>query len=293
MTWLTHGSRPDGRTLLVLARLPNLPTVWSNCIAAWLLSDGGEIRPLLWAGAGASFLCVAGAFLDAFFDQDLDRQHRKDRPTPSGLTIPTSVLRFGIAGLVIGTFVLLVPAGANPVFTLLLAVGIGAYSAIHKVTSLSPVLLGACRFLLYLVAGSTAAAGVAGFAMWCGLALWAYVVGLGCLARKQFVHSPVRRWLLAPLATPIALALIANAQEFRLTAAWLSLLLVVWLLPCLRYTVRENEPNLRFTVSGLLAGIVLVDLLAVAGHSAAVMLLFLGLFAATVVGQRFLPASPG
>ena len=30
------------RTLLVLGRASNLPTVWSNCFAGWLLGGGGE-----------------------------------------------------------------------------------------------------------------------------------------------------------------------------------------------------------------------------------------------------------
>ena len=29
------------RTLLVLGRVSNLPTVWSNCFAGWLLAGGG------------------------------------------------------------------------------------------------------------------------------------------------------------------------------------------------------------------------------------------------------------
>jgi len=115
--------------------------------------------------------------------------------------------------------------------------------------------------------------------------------GWANLARKASVRGPIRRWLLAPLAAPIVLAIIANAQEYRQTAAWLSLLLALWVLPCLRHAVRETEPNLRLTVAGLVSGIVLVDLLAVAGHSAPVTLLFLTLFAAAVVGQRYLPAT--
>jgi len=165
--------------LLVLARLPNLPTVWSNCVAAWLLSDGGEAARLLWAGAGASFLYLAAAFLNDFFDQDFDRQHRRDRPIPAGRATSISVLRLGVAWLVIGIAILLLFAHANLVLTLLLVAGIGVYNAIHKATSLSPLLIGACRFLLYLVAGSTATAGLSGFAIWCGLTMAAYVAGLG------------------------------------------------------------------------------------------------------------------
>jgi hypothetical protein len=30
------------RTLLVLGRVSNLPTVWSNCLAGWWLGGGGN-----------------------------------------------------------------------------------------------------------------------------------------------------------------------------------------------------------------------------------------------------------
>jgi 4-hydroxybenzoate polyprenyltransferase len=291
MTWQLHPSWPDGRTLLVLARLPNLPTVWSNCLAAWLLSDGGRISRLFWTMIGASCLYLAGTFLNDYFDQDFDQQHRRDRPIPSGRASPSSVLSIGIAALALGTLLLLVPARAHPVFTLLLVAGIGLYNAVHKATTLSPLMIAACRFLLYLVAGSTAATGCSGLALWCGLALAAYIAGLSYLARKESLRGPVRRWLLAPLAAPVALAWFANAQEYRHTAVWLSLLLALWLFPFLRLALRESEPKLRLAVSGLLAGIVLVDLLAVAGHSAPVTLVFLAFFATAVLAQRYVPAT--
>jgi 4-hydroxybenzoate polyprenyltransferase len=291
MTWLLHQSWPDGRTLLVLARLPNLPTVWSNCLAAWLLSDGGRAGRLLWAMTGATLLYLAGTFLNDYFDQDFDRQFRKDRPIPTGQATALTVLMLGVGSLVLGVLVLLFLARSAPTSTLLLAAVIALYNVVHKAATLSPLLIAACRLLLYFVAGSTAAAGLSGFAIWCGLALAAYVAGLSYLARKESLRGPVRRWLLVPLATPIVLAWFANAQEYRHTAVWLGLLLVLWLYPSVRHALHETEPKLRLAVSGMLPGIVLVDLLAVAGQSAPVTLLFLTLFAAAVVARKFLPAS--
>ena len=38
----THSDKPPLlRTLLILGRVSNLPTVWSNCLAGWLLDGGG------------------------------------------------------------------------------------------------------------------------------------------------------------------------------------------------------------------------------------------------------------
>src|SRR5213594_1545943 len=35
--------QPYWRTLLILGRASNVPTVWSNCLAGWLLGGGGSI----------------------------------------------------------------------------------------------------------------------------------------------------------------------------------------------------------------------------------------------------------
>ena len=46
MEALEPTSRSYLRTLLVLGRASNLPTVWSNCLAGWLLGEGGHVVKL-------------------------------------------------------------------------------------------------------------------------------------------------------------------------------------------------------------------------------------------------------
>jgi len=274
---------------LSLARLPGLPTVWSNCLAAWLLSGCGPSGRFLWCCAGASLLYLGGAFLNDYFDLDFDRQHRTNRPIPAG-RIAHGVAGFlGLAWLAVGVAILALTAHASLVVALLLGGAILVYSAIHKATELSPLLSGFCRFLLYLLAGSTATHGIAGIAIWSGLAMGCYIAGLSYLARREAIRGPIRRWPLILLAVPLALAWISNAGEHRQVAVWLGLLLCLWTLPCLRHALRERDPNIRMTVSGLFAGIVLVDLLAVGGHSPAVTLLFTALFLGVLLAQRYAP----
>jgi hypothetical protein len=59
----------------------------------------------------------------------------------------------------------------------------------------------------------------------------------------------------------------------------------------LRHAVWSPQPNIGRTVSGLLAGIVLVDLLAVGGGTLGIGWLFLILFALALIFQRFIPAT--
>jgi len=86
------------RTFLILGRVSNLPTVWSNCLAGWWLGGGGNFRNLPFLLAGATFLYVGGMFLNDAFDAEFDRRYRKERPIPSGMIELKSVWRWGLGG---------------------------------------------------------------------------------------------------------------------------------------------------------------------------------------------------
>src|ERR1700761_678047 len=98
------------RTLLVLARGSNLPTVWSNCLAGWWLTGGHNYWKLPFLLLGVSALYTAGMFLNDAFDADFDRQRRPERPIPSGKIDAGTVWRTGF-GLLLAGFILLVPLG--------------------------------------------------------------------------------------------------------------------------------------------------------------------------------------
>ena len=73
---------PRLRTLLILGRVSNLPTVWSNCLAGWWLGGGGNTGKLPFLFAGTTLLYIGGMYLNDAFDVEFDRQHRKERPIP-------------------------------------------------------------------------------------------------------------------------------------------------------------------------------------------------------------------
>lgn len=289
MVWPSSRVRSTPRALLALGRLPHLPTVWSNCLAGWVLGGGGSVAQWLWLVAGASFVHFGGAYLNDYFDADFDQQHRKERPIPAGQVNPSLVARLGVLWLGIGLAILWVPADAHPVAILLFIATVVVYDWLHQVTKLSPVLIGFCRFLLYLIAGSASDGGITGLLVWSGLAMASYTAGVGSLARQEPTRGPVHAGPLVLLFVPILLAFAANAAEFFQVALGLSFLLAVWMLACLRHTLRELDPNIRLTTSGLIAGIVLVDLLAVGGHSLGVGFLFVFFFLAAVGGHRYQP----
>jgi 4-hydroxybenzoate polyprenyltransferase len=202
-----------------------------------------------------------------------------------------SVWRWGLGWLVLGTMCLLRPGEVTGGFGLVLVFFVILYDAIHKRITWSPVLMGLCRFFLYVTAASTAVNGVTGWSIWCGLALSAYVVGLSYLARQESTGGTLRYWPLLLLVAPIFLAVIMNGSGLREAALLLSLILGLWILRCVRYTLWSPEPDIGRTVSGLLAGIVFVDWLAVADIPRSYGLIFIGLFLMALVLQRSIPAT--
>ena len=278
------------RTLLILGRISNLPTVWSNCLAGWLLGGGGSVRRFGLLCLGASCVYLGGMFLNDAFDREFDRQHRKERPIPSGAISVARVWGWGLGWLVAGVLLLSLLGQTAMALALLLAGCTLLYDAIHKAVTLSPLLMALCRFLLYLVASAAAARGVAGLAIWSGLALGIYVVGLSYLARREGTRGPVGSWPLWLLVAPLLLAWVVNSGSLW-RILFLAMILILWMARSLKDTYWTPRGNVGRTVAGLLAGICLVDLLAVGGGTLPVALAFLLLFALALFLQRFVPAT--
>ena len=285
------------RTLLVLGRVSNLPTVWSNCLAGWWLGGGENFNRLPFLFAGASFLYVGGMYLNDAFDMDFDRQHRKERPIPKGAVSADAVWLWGLGWLALGIACLFWLGLTTGLLAVALTICIIFYDAIHKMITFSPVLMGVCRLFVYLIAASSAADGVTGWAVWCGLALGAYIAGLSFLAQRESLRGPLQYWPLLLMSAPIVLALIMNANGYRSAAITLSVILLMWTAWSLLPLLRGTGHWVKRAVSGLLAGIVFVDLLAIAdvclgaeaSHRIGPILLLL--FVTTLILQRFVPAT--
>jgi UbiA prenyltransferase family len=281
------------RTLLVLGRVSNLPTVWSNCLAGWWLSGGGNFWKLPFLLLGMSALYTGGMFLNDAFDADFDQQRRASRPIPSGKISLEIVWRFGWAWLALGILCLLFLGKIAGALAIILAACILIYDAVHKYITASPWLMGLCRFWVYVIAGTTGLNGLNGWPICCGFALAFYIVGLSYVARRESFRGPFPFWPLLLLATPVILALMMNAGDFRQSAFWISVVLALWVVRCVRVVFMGGEINVGWIVTNLLAGIVFVDWLAVApviSHTTSAVV-FLSLFGLTKVLQKFVPAT--
>lgn len=282
---------PSFRTWLVLGRISNLPTVWSNCLAGWWLGGDHHTHNLPLLLIGATLLYVGGMYLNDAFDAGFDAQYRRERPIPSGAISRTLVLQTGFGFLGFGVLCLFLLNHTCGFLAIALTLCIIAYDAVHKLITLSPLLMASCRFFLYPMAAAAGWDGVTGWSVWCGLALAAYIVGLSYIARKESTGTALRYWPSLFMAAPIVWAMIMNATPFLEKALLISAVFALWVVRCLRFTFGPGERNIGRTVSGLLAGIVWVDLLAVADAPRPFALCFIALFLLALLFQRFVPAT--
>ncbi len=283
---------------LRLGRVSNLPTVWTNALAGAALAGGAPLDtrtlPLIVA---LSLFYVGGMYLNDAFDADIDAAERPDRPIPAGAIARSTVFALGFGMLAAGVLILgwvgyaEGGTGAWPALSgLALAAAITAYDVYHKQNPLSPVLMGACRALVYVTAGVCFAVPVAGAVLLGAALLLCYLIGLTYVAKQEHLNRVQNLWPLAFLAAPLGYGALAAPAQPALAVFWLAL--AVWTAMALRFVKRRQPGDVPRAVVSLIAGISLVDALLIAGTGATGLatLALLG-FVLTLALQRWVPGT--
>jgi 4-hydroxybenzoate polyprenyltransferase len=153
------------RAWLVLTRGSNLPTVWSNLVAGWLLGyvytdrfpwATGLLVSLFGLLLGVSLIYVGGMILNDAFDARWDAERRSTRPIPAGLVSARSAFIVGCLALAFGAWAAIAASlgghrAITGVLVALLIAGVLVYDRWHKGVSWAPAVMGLCRALLPLI----------------------------------------------------------------------------------------------------------------------------------------------
>ncbi|MBA3833587.1 MAG: UbiA family prenyltransferase [Chthoniobacterales bacterium] len=272
------------RAWLLVGRISNLPTIWSNCIAGCWLGGWNTPEALLLLFLGSTLLYTGGMFLNDVCDVDWDAQFRRERPIVSSGLSRRAVMIAAAAMFIVGVVLIARINGRSGMFAVALTMLIVVYNWTHKRIRTGPLLMAGCRFLLYLTAASAGLAGITPRALFFAAALGAYVAGLSYLARSERQLAAISRHLWLLLFAPVISALALN-HSVATVLGCLPLIL------CIGWAMIAGRDCIGRAVSLLLAGIVLVDLLAVSSTSSAIWLIFATLFCAALLFQRFIPAT--
>ncbi len=294
------------RTHLVLGRVSNLPTVWTNALAGAVLAGAALTNAAstnaAMAGAGLSWpglllvmlalslAYVGGMYLNDAFDAAIDARERPTRPIPAGLIPRATVFAIGSGLLALGAGLAFAFGPGAGLAGLALAATVALYDWLHKRTALAPLLMGGCRFLSYVVA-ALAAGGLTAGALIGGLGLFAHTIGLTYAAKQEAYDRIERAWPLAVLALPALIGLwLALASGSAVALALLGLY-VGWSLGCIRLLFRRGKGDVPRAVVRLIAGIALYDAVMIAAGAPALALLALAGFLATLALQRVAPGT--
>jgi hypothetical protein len=244
---------------LQLARVSNTPTVISNTVAgAVLASTAAEAGTVAVVAVAMALFYTAGMILNDLLDFEVDRRERPERPLPSGQVSRGAALAVVVALFVAGE-TLLVLEGWEPAVAGLGLIGlIVLYDTWHKGNVFSPVLMGGCRFLVYVVA-ALAVAGMVAIEVWTAAAvLLLYIVGLTQVAKAEG-STLLSAWPLAAVLAAI------GYWVGWVDSVWMVVLLVVFAAWVWRALWLVRGPRrIGEGVVSLIAGVSLFDALAVA-----------------------------
>jgi 4-hydroxybenzoate polyprenyltransferase len=210
---------PSIKAYLDLCRVSNLPTVWTNVLAASVLAGGQFMTaPYLLLALALSFFYVAGMSLNDVCDVEHDRAKRPARPIPSGRVSMRAATVLTLALFTCGFLLLAVaPHASGLIAGVLLLLTIVAYDFRHKNQPFSIVLMAACRLLVFIVTALALTDSLPPPVLIAGAIQFLYVISISLVARGESRRSspypfPVIPAMLAGIALldGILLALLAS-----------------------------------------------------------------------------------
>lgn len=183
---------------LLLIRAPNLFTVPSNILSGYfattLLGDANITQLLLLIFSSIS-LYVAGIILNDYFDINVDRKERPNRPLASGQITKRSALLIATSSIVAGNVLSWSVSWNSFIISFCLTIVIFIYNYWLKHTRAgNPLTMGSARFLNVLLGGSSALGLVTKMDLtlvFIGYCLFLYTASISLLSMKEV--SPGKR----------------------------------------------------------------------------------------------------
>lgn len=270
---------------LALARISNSPTVVSNTLAGAAL--GGIVWPDVRVGLVAVAMVLfysAGMYLNDLLDYAIDCYERPERPLPSGIVSPGSVIAMIIALFAIGCILLWSIGPALLLCGLVLIVFIICYDRWHKMNPLSPLLMAFCRLMVYITAFLSTSSQHFVPLLIPGELLLCYVIALTLLSKSELKPKAIQFGIVVMLFLP---AIYFMLQLSFLTLA-LSLFFTSWVAYSLALVYRSPGYQVGCAVGQLIAGVALLDGMVLAAMRSIVgVMLALASFGLTLFLQRY------
>ena len=257
---------------LKLGRVSNLPTVWTNTVAAMVLAGAAVTSPATPALLAAMTLFyLGGMYLNDAFDADIDARERPERPIPAGEISRTTVFLIGFCFLTGGLALLCLAAFQSPEHTgvwpgvsgVILAGAIVFYNWHHKGNVLSPVVMGLCRLLIYVSVGFCFVIVLPVALLIGAVLLFSYLVGLTYVAKQENLGEVKNLWPLLFLAAPFIYGGVLASETWPTFGYWI--IFGVAIVAALGLVRRRQPGDIPRAVVTLIAGMSLFDAILISG----------------------------
>lgn len=251
------------KAYLALVRPPNVATALADVLAGYGVAGLANAAALPWLLLSTACLYAGGVALNDFFDRQLDRVERPERPVPSG-RVPEA-----IAGSIGGLLLLSGVAAASraSLTAAAIALAIAALALLYDASTkhgrvTGPVTIASCRGLNLLL-GVAAIPSMVATAWPVAILPFAYIAGVTTLSRGE-VRGGTRAaaTLSLGLVTAVVAALLVMSLRTEHSAAAgvaLALLLGWRVLPPFWRARRSDPEGIRLAVRAGVLSLVLLD----------------------------------
>lgn len=219
------------RQYLLLIRAPNLFTVPSNILSGYFavtLPNNADLGQLLSLIISSVFLYISGIVLNDYFDIEVDRKERPNRPLVSGRITKRSALIIAGASIIAANILAFLVSWASLMVSALLTAVIIAYNYRLKRNAVSnPLTMGSARFLNVVLGGSSALGlplimhQTHTVLIFVGFSLFLYTAAISVLSRKEIAD---------PVNPSLGSSRIAIGISFSIVFFLIALILAVGLL---------------------------------------------------------------
>jgi hypothetical protein len=271
---------------LAMARISNTPTVVSNVLVGAAIAGNFTNRTVFELAIALVCFYTAGMFLNDLCDYEIDRKQRADRPLVTGLIAKSEAWVVTLALFAVGLLILAALGTPTLIGGLVLTALIVLYDTWHKGNAISPLIMGANRFMVYVIAYLAFQPVLTPDILIPAALLLLYICGITFVAKFEAYENPAIKY--QPLLALLLPAIVYGVHALQVNLA--ALLLVVgfaaWVLWSVQYIYRMKK--IKRAVSFLLAGISLLDalVLAVIGWWAGAIVAVL-CFALTLFFQKY------
>jgi 4-hydroxybenzoate polyprenyltransferase len=174
-----------------LCRVSNLPTVWTNVLAAGVLSGAEPSAAFAVPALSMSLFYAGGMCLNDVLDRDEDAVRRPSRPIPSGRVSPAGAVRLCLLLFLAALLTLLIAPFPRAVLPgLALLVLIAAYDLLHRMHPSAVLLMAGCRSLVFAVTAWSLQGRAGSLVLLAGAVQFLYTVAISITARCEKQGRP-------------------------------------------------------------------------------------------------------